>query len=306
MFALTYPYIIVILLIISAFAIYKRCYILSIIVFAVCLLLNYHAKVFALNLLDFADSNLSCIKVLTFNINGSEISDDNEIDNLFNLIVQQDADLLFLAEVFDNVGDKLNTLLIRHYPYSTYEQKTVWGGHYFYSKYPLGRVDHIGIESNRFSYCFHCNMALGQDSISLFGCHFASNNYKVNEPSIRPEKINGVSSFSEYLNNIEMATKQRMEEVKGITEHPNFNNMSIVLGDFNDVCGSKPLRVLENSGFKDAWWEKGHGYGATISCPLPFRIDHIMYREGLNLKSIKNIDSQGLSDHNALVASFEL
>lgn len=258
-----------------------------------------------MNLPDSSDYTNSGYKVLTFNINGFGIAEDNDIENLFTFIVRQDADILFLAEDFEPEGGKLDNLLKSRYPYSSYEQKFDCGGHYFYSKYPLGRVDHIDIKSNRFSFCFHCNVAFGQDSISIFGCHMASNNYKSQKPSIRPENIDGVSSFGEYLNNIELATTQRMEEVMGIMEHTSFNNMSIVIGDFNDVCGSKPLRALVHAGLKDAWWEKGLGYGATISRPLPFRIDHIMYREGLKLKSIKRINSEGLSDHDALVATFE-
>lgn len=305
MVALLYPFIFLFLLIVSAFAFYKRRYLIGLIVIAASLLLNYYTKVFALNFLDFSDSTNNGVKFLTFNINGSEIADDNEIENLFNLIVRQNADVIFLAEDFEPVGEKLNARLTCIYQYSTYYQDMDWSGHYFYSKYPLGTVDHIDIKSNRFSYCFHCKMVFGQDSINIFGCHMASNNYKLQIPSIRPENINGISSFGEYLKNIESATKQRMEEVVGITRHPDFNKMSIVLGDFNDVSGSKPLSALENAGLKDAWWEKGLGYGATVSHPLPFRIDHIMYREGLKLKSIKKIDSQGLSDHDALLATFE-
>lgn len=304
MIALSYPLIILILLIGSVFALFKRRFIIGIVLIAVSLLLNYYAKVFALN---FSGSSCSDdFEVLTFNINGSEIADDRDVENLFNLLVRQNADVLFLAEDFEPVGEKLNNLLIGHYPYTTYYQKTDWRGHYLYSKYPLGKMDHIAIESNRFSYCFHCNVSYRKDSISLFGCHLASNNYQLQKPSVRPENINGIPSLGKYLNNIESATEQRCEEVSGITGHLAFNGSTIVMGDFNDVSGSKPLRLLGRAGLKDAWWEKGLGYGATIHHPLPFRIDHIMYREGLKLKSIKKIDSEGISDHDALVASFEL
>lgn len=304
MIALLCPFLILILLIGSAFALLKRRYIIGIVLIAASLLLNYYAKVFALN---FSGSSCSDdLEVLTFNINGSEIADDRDIENLFNLLVRLNADVLFLAEDFEPVGEKLNKLLMNHYPYTTYKQKTDWKGHYFYSKYPLGMMDHIDIESNRFSYCFHCNVAYGQDSVSLFGCHLASNNYQLQKPSVRPENINGIPSLGKYLNNIESATEQRCEEVSGITGHLAFNGCTIVMGDFNDVSGSKPLRMLECAGLKDAWWKNGFGYGATIHHPLPFRIDHIMYGRGMKLKSIKKIDSEGLSDHDALMASFEL
>lgn len=304
MIALLYPFIIIFLVLCSAFAAYKRRSLICLILVTSCFYINHRAKVFAVF---FSNSsvNVGNLKVMTFNINASNIATDRDIENLFNLIVSQEADILFLAEDFEPVGEKLNALLISRYPYTTYVNKTDWGGHYFYSKYSLGMDDHIDIKSNRFSYCFHCNMEFGKDTISFFGCHLASNNYKANAPSIRPENINGLSSLNEYICNIELAKKQRIEEVVCITEHPFFNNRSIVLGDFNDVCGSKPIGLLEKAGLKDAWWEKGFGYGATVSHPLPYRIDHILYREGLKLKNIRKIDTGRLSDHDALIATFK-
>lgn len=55
------------------------------------------------------------------------------------------------------------------------------------------------------------------------------------------------------------------------------------MGDLNDISGSTPLRTLEYSGLKDAWWEGVVGYGATIHNPFPYRIDHIMFTPGLNI-----------------------
>lgn len=303
MLALFYPYFIIILLIVSAITLYKRRYLLGVVLIVLCLALNSYAKVFAVGVSDSSYSG--GLKVLIFNINGSGFTADKVIEDLFNLIVNQEADILFLAEDFEPAGEKLNNLLTNLYPYSTYDKQTVWKGHYFYSKYPLGRVEHINIESTKFSYCFHCNVALGQDSVSLYGCHMASNNYKVTEPSLRPEDIDGMSSLAQYLKNISLSSVQRCEEAKKITVHPDFIAKSIVMGDFNDVSGSEPLKLLADAGFMDAWWEKGWGYGATIFHPMPFRIDHILYREGLKLKNIKKIDSQGLSDHDALMATFE-
>lgn len=40
--------------------------------------------------------------------------------------------------------------------------------------------------------------------------------------------------------------------------------------------------------------------------PLPYRIDHVMYNSGLKLKGIKKINAKSISDHDALVAVFDL
>ena len=78
------------------------------------------------------------------------------------------------------------------------------------------------------------------------------------------------------------------------------------MGDFNDVYGSPVMDFFEDAGLKNAWWEGGFGYGATFHNPLPYRIDHILYSNYLNLKGIKKISAEGLSDHDALVADFEI
>ncbi len=74
----------------------------------------------------------------------------------------------------------------------------------------------------------------------------------------------------------------------------------------NDVCGAPSMRKFKLAGFKDAWSVGGFGYGATIHHLLPYRIDHILYNDGLRLKGIKRIKSRALSDHDALVAVFEV
>lgn len=75
------------------------------------------------------------------------------------------------------------------------------------------------------------------------------------------------------------------------------------MGSFNDVAGSEPLRKLSKAGFSEVWWKGGIGYGASIHHPLPYRIDHVMYKE-LELKSIQMINANGISDHDTLVSEF--
>ena len=79
---------------------------------------------------------------------------------------------------------------------------------------------------------------------------------------------------------------------------------ALIVGDMNDICSSPPLRVFNKAGFKDAWTEAGFGYGATFHYSIPYRIDHIFYKNGMRLMEIKRIPANGLSDHDALVATW--
>ena len=113
----------------------------------------------------------------------------------------------------------------------------------------------------------------------------ASNNYSPSQDRISPDSIQNGTGLITYLHIIISAGERRTIEVESLVHEINISQrQTIVMGDLNDVNYSKPLRLLESSGLKDAWWEGGVGYGATIKYPLPYRIDHIVYTNGLKLK----------------------
>ena len=305
MIYLTIPYILLVLIIFEVILLYKRRWIIAALLGIGCLCLNGYCKTFTLGRLFTPFTQKDGIRVLCMNLNGTLERSEFEKEALANFLLAQDADVLFLAEDFETVAPIIHDRLIKEYPYSSYPPKIFFYGHYFYSRHPIGEVEHLKIESNEFSFCYYVNMAYNGDSVSIFGVHLASNNYIGAVPSIRPGNINGWDKFRLYANNISKASNQRYEELTNVLNHTSDMVPTIILGDFNDVCGSRPLNLLKDSGYKDAWWEGGFGYGATIHHPLSFRIDHIMYSGGMKLKNIKKIESQGLSDHDALVATFE-
>lgn len=130
-----------------------------------------------------------------------------------------------------------------------------------------------------------------------------------------PDSIQDKEGVLQYLRNYETAAEIRRGQAEQVVG--DFDEVpTIVMGDMNDVAGSPCMRVLEDAGLKEAWWEGGFGYGATIHRPLPYRIDHVMYgvprskfqevSGGFKLKGIRKVDAKGLSDHDALVAEFEV
>ncbi len=120
------------------------------------------------------------------------------------------------------------------------------------------------------------------------------------------EDIKGQEGIFAYIKNIQTSGNRRKIEAETIVhDMSQSSHHAIVLGDMNDVGGSDVIRALEAAGLTDAWQEGGFGYGATIHYPLPYRIDHILYNEGLVLKSVKVIDTSDISDHNAVVAVFD-
>ena len=240
------------------------------------------------------------VRVLTFNIGSSRKNISDKIDKLTDLIRNNKPDIIYITELGNSIKPLLDTSLAKDYAYSIYADS-----HEFYSKYPLSERIALGLNENEEINVLKCLVVKGKDTITLYGCHLSSNNYTAELQYMTPDSIKSYSTLTQYFNNIERAYQKRIRMAEAITcDASKLNNRIIVLGDMNDVGGSKTLKLLENSGLKDAWWEGGFGYGATIHSPLSYRIDHILYSGQLRLNNVKVISSEGVSDHDALFAGF--
>lgn len=251
------------------------------------------------------------LKVLTFNCNLSPKHEDylETRAGVCRLIKEQNPDVVFLAENFINKRDSVWLMLQDVYPYHSQEKKAM--GNSIYSKYPI-LTDTIVREKGKGYGISCCQIYCRGRKVGVIGIHLSSNNYNVHMEYMTPDSVENSEQAKTYLGNIVTASRYRANEASLIVNYidsintPNKPIPTIVMGDFNDVCESPTLNVLNSSGLKDAWWEGGFGYGATIHHPLPYRIDHIFYNDRLKLKSIKKIDADKLSDHDALIGCFEV
>lgn len=240
------------------------------------------------------------ISVFAFNINTTSGYISEKVNKLVCIIEKNNPDVIYFSELSTPNRLFLDTSLSKDYPY------TLFGHfHVFYSKYPLVERMMSGKEDILNGDVIKCQTIVGNDTIAFRGCHLASNNYTVESKYITPDSINSCNAFIQYVNDINLASSQREKEVDELArEVSQMKKPVIVLGDMNDVGGSKSIRQLEKSGLKDAWWEGGFGYGATIHKPLPYRIDHILYSSHFKLNNVRVISSKGLSDHDAVFAEF--
>ena len=250
------------------------------------------------------------LKVMTFNCNLSPKHEDylETRAGVCRLIKEQNPNVVFLAENFINTKDSVWLMLQDVYPYHSQEKKAM--GNSIYSKYPI-LTDTIVREKGK-GYGINCCLidCCGHE-VGVIGVHLSSNNYNEHMEYMTPDSVENSEQVKTYLGNIVTASRYRANEASLIVNFidsikSNKPIPTIVMGDFNDVCGSPTLNIIKDSGFKDAWWEGGGGYGATIHHPLPYRIDHILYNDRLKLKSIKKIDADKLSDHDALIGWFEV
>ena len=300
MWALTYPWIILICFIAAVIIGLKKHYWIAGGFVITGLLLNWLCECFAFSFVfDKGIYGKSAVKVMVWNIDGSQY-DSLKVSEIANVIHKHNPDVVFLSEDFNETGICLDSLLKKNYPYSS---NLTYSGHHFYSKFLLDSIRVIEVEDYDNPLRIHVIIMVNGQQMDIYGCHLASNNYTASQVDFHLNQVNDHHDAKQYLKNIRDASRLREMEGRAIIKDM-AGRATIIMGDFNDVSGSPALRIFKAAGFQDAWWNGGMGYGATIHNPLPYRIDHIMYNDRLRLKSIKKIGAEGLSDHDALVAEF--
>lgn len=242
---------------------------------------------------------------MAWNIDGG-VYDKQKVEGIAGVINSEKPDIVFMSEDFIDVVDHLDSLLKDNYRYSSLG--SLGSHHYLYSKFPIDSIAWVKLDGEDMQLRMRYDVKVGNQLVEVYGCHLASNNYSPSNEDFHLDSVETKQGAYRYLKDIHAASITREKEVDALLQDYErvCNKPCIVMGDFNDINGSKPLRTLSSANFEDAWWKGGFGYGATIHHPLPYRIDHIMYNDRLKLVSIKKVDANGLSDHDALVAEFEL
>ena len=283
----------------------RKKWIAGCITIVVSLLLNWYAECIPLRLWAINDkSETTCFRLMSFNIKGTSKDFPDKAEKIAQVIKYYSPDIVFVSEIKGKNKLLLDSLLEEVLPVKSYSRNATT---FFYSSHNLEEWKKLRDDENYPIGVYKCRAIIGKDTIQLYGCHLASNNYTLSNRYVTPDSISNQHDIKTYCSNIRHASIWRVKEAKAITSDINESRFPlIIMGDMNDVGGSSCINELKRVGLKDAWWEGGFGYGSTIHTPLPYRIDHIMYSNGLRLLNIKVIDSMGLSDHDALYAGFEI
>lgn len=306
MLALTVPWALLLLLFLEVVFLIRKKWVVALLTILVLILINNQFECFPIR---FYKTNLSdkeiTFKVACFNIEGSTGSRKEKAQNVRNFLQESLPDIVFITEYDERKPNRLDSLLSEIYAFSTYSGQFLFN--YFYGNRPFHNFRRLKDAEGIGVGVYACYIIFNKDTIDLYGCHLASNNYNTENKRFSYENIDNENDLEIYLKNMSTASERRKEEaVALVKELRKSHHQAIILGDLNDVCGSPAIRELENYGLIDGWWEDGVGYGATIHKPIPYRIDHIMHTKGLKFEYIKVLDSKGISDHDALYAAFSI
>ena len=303
---LTAPIFLSLLLLVAIIFFISRNYKYGLMLLSVGVLLNAMTETFAVSV----PENINCesLTIMTYNTQStSSVYMTQNRENpmgMSELIMKQTADIVCLQEYEGWYCDYLKRLLDQDYPYFV-QMPDMPKESAVFSKYPIEDVKQIPGD-------LVMEMTINRKGriIKLIVCHMASNRIDSINKELEGRAM-WYERFGSYMDGINKAGEKRVDEVEKIKKRVKSCLSKgipvVVCGDMNDVGGSKPLRILKSAGLKDAWWEKGLGFGFTYYGHqwMKFRLDHIMYSDALKCKSVKVV-RQDFSDHNPIVAKFEL
>lgn len=229
-------------------------------------------------------------------------------------ILASEADVVFIAE-YDNRGNIRNYVpaaqidsLNRIYPYCSQGIE----GNTLYSKTP---IMHVKLPSRHYASGSHevFRTVVNGRGIMIFGVHLVS--YGLSEQDKEAykdmtEMDSGIDGFREVrssiINKLYNGFADRSEQAKLVREYVEQldGENVIVCGDFNDIPGSRPIRILEEAGLKDVYSEVGFGPMITFNDKrMYFRIDHFLYKGDFRPLSMTRGTSKS-SDHYPVMATF--
>ena len=303
---LTAPVFLGLLLLVAILLFVFRKYKYGLVFLACVVLFNAMTETFAISVP--CNCNGECLTIMTYNTQST--SSDYMTQNRENptemseLIIKQDADIVCLQEYEGWYCDYLKKALSANYPFFVQMPEMPKESAVF-SKYLIEDVKQIPGD-------LVMEMTINRKGgiIKLIACHMDSNRFDSINKELEGRAI-WYERFGSYMDGINKAGEKRVDEVEKIKKRVKSCLSKgipvVVCGDMNDVGGSKPLRILKSAGLKDAWWEKGLGFGFTYYGHqwMKFRLDHIMYSDAMKCKSVKVV-RQDFSDHNPIVAKFEL
>lgn len=299
MVSLLIPWALLLLSVITAILLFKKNWIAAGFLAVVIVFLNCWSDCFCFG---FKNNYTGDLKVLSFNVNGSGVYDADKANAILCIIQKENPDVVFMTENYLPLCDSLHGRLHNKYPYDTSKMKHS----VIYSRYPLKSPLVFQMINRGTSYLAKCDAEVNGKTVTLFGCHLSSNNYSKSKDYLTPDKVQSTSGIKAYFDNFSYASHLREMETDTVIFHCKGAERVVIMGDLNEVSGASSMKMYEDAGYKDAWSKGGFGYGATIHHPLPYRIDHVLYNGGLKLKGIKRVDAKGISDHDALVAVFDL
>jgi len=269
-------------------------------------------------------SEIQSFKLLSYNVKWLSNSNDKNADikvrnAIQNYLKEQNTQIICLQEFQTYPSKGVNTvkefqerLKMPWYAESRYLNKSKFKFidlMLIYSKYPIIKQQELRHQEK--CYALIVDIVYKKDTLRLFNVHLESNHFARDEYEIFS---NPDASFNENTRNsiavlfkkLARYSKTRSVQVNQINELiKNSPHPVLVCGDFNDTPGTYTYRKMAKN-LKDAFIEKGKGYGNTFNGKLPaMRIDYILSDTIFQIHQFE-IGKFDKSDHFPIISTLSL
>ena len=249
-------------------------------------------------------------KVCSFNTNVQKVyNEGNTSDEIDYLLEANNYDVGVMIEWLNKKG----SISAENFPHQQFIRLNADQNRYDYGLKIVSKHKIIDWEKVKFNH-FTNNMSIVFDVeikgeiVRFVATHLQSNNISSKDYHTMLN-VEAGEEYQDYAKNvvsrIKDAVQTRSNQVKTLLETIEKSPYPvIILGDFNDTPQSYAYQQLR-SGRKDAFVERGSGWGATYLKPFPLlRIDYILYDDDFTCTSYKST-SEIPSDHKLIEASFK-
>jgi endonuclease/exonuclease/phosphatase family metal-dependent hydrolase len=269
--------------------------------------------------------NDSSFTLMSYNVRLLDLynwsGDKSTRKKMLDFIKEKKSSVLCLQEFYsgnDSVGiDNIKAISDScNYPYyaecAINENKRGKWGSIIFSKLPIVKSINHDIDVAGSNLLQEVQLKFKNDTFSIFNVHLKSNKFSSQETDL---VANGSS------NSWDEKTKQETKSIYSKLEKSSINRglesslvsriikknkyPSIVCGDLNEIASSYVYFKIRGNK-KDAFLEKGLGFGATYNKFIPLlRIDYLFHDEKINLLGFEKLIVP-YSDHYPLFANFSM
>jgi len=263
------------------------------------------------------------IRIMTYNVHDfkryGSANDTSTRNEILEIIKDKDPDLIGFQEFYmRNYGpyhmvNALKKLLkTTHYYLAGFEaNQTDTIGMAIFSKYPIISHGLIMLSDDRTdeNQCIYVDIKTPKKIIRLYSVHLESVHFEAEDYTY----LKGVAQGEPNMHSTKrLASKLRSAFIKRTNQVFKIKANAatcpypyIISGDFNDTPSSFAVNQM-NTGLKNAFCEKGSGFGKTYNGDFPnFQIDYIMVNPDFNVLDYDIIEKR-LSDHYPVVSDVQL
>lgn len=286
---------------------------------------DYHARGLSLHFSSPspAESPYPSLQVLSYNVRifntYAHLQDKNQTSSraMIRWVAGNPADVFCLQEFYNDdnspVFNSISQIGRQHGRYKFVSKTLVNrdGGEFgmaIFSRYPLVQRGTIQFGKLTQNHAIFADLKIGTDTIRIYNFHFQSMSIEEKEiVDTYSDQDNLRRQGTQLLRRFKRGFLKRSDQVSLLLDHLEQSPYPVVLcGDLNDVPYSYTYQQL-NRRYKNAFREKGWGFGATYNGRLPFvRIDNQFYSPALKLLDFTLHEEVPYSDHFPISATYQL